>query len=113
MSRPLVLRPSNRFVVADRDRRWAQALGTLLVLAAAVAGLLFLAGWPRLQATAIHYQLLGLRSQVAELERREHTLSLELERRRSPAELAERARRLGLAPPSADHLQPLDEGSSP
>ena len=103
MSRPLVLRPSNRFVVADRDRRWAQALGTLLVLAAAVAGLLFLAGWPRLQATAIHY----------ELERRERTLSLELERRRSPAELAERARRLGLAPPSADQLQPPDEGSSP
>lgn len=113
MSRPLILRPSNRFVVADRDHRWAQALVTLLVIAGAVAGLLFLAGWPRLQTTAVHYELLNLRSQVSALERREQSLSLGLEARRSPTELAQHATQMGLAPPTVDQVVCQSEGAGP
>jgi hypothetical protein len=91
--------PSNRFLVPERDRRWPHVLSTFLLLSVLVLGVLGLVGWPRLKITSIHYELIGLRAGVAELELRERVLRLELERQRSPAILSARAAELGLAAP--------------
>ncbi len=94
-----VLRPANRFLNRQRDRHWHLVLAGALLLALAVALVLALVGWPRLEAMALHYDLLRLRGQVEELERRERELAARLEAERDPGRLAERARRLGLVPP--------------
>lgn len=95
--------PSNRFLIPQRDRRWPHALTALLLVSMLVVLALGLVGWPRLKSTSIHYRLIQLRSEVAELEERQRDVQLELERERSPGRLAARARDLGLvdaAPPS-------------
>ena len=92
------MKPSNRFLITQRDRRWPHVLTALLAMSAMVVLALGLVGWPRLKSTSIHYELIGLREEVLELERRERSLELELERERSPERLAERARALGLVP---------------
>jgi hypothetical protein len=93
--------PSNRFLIPQRDHRWPQVLTALLVVSALVVAALGLVGWPRLQSTSIHYELIQLREEVADLEDRQRALQLELELERSPERLAARARALGLvdAPP--------------
>ena len=95
-----VATPSNRFLQPQRDRRWPYVLSIVLVMSAVVLVALFLVGWPRLQSTSIHYDLIRLRAEVRELERRESELRLELEEERNPARLAELARDAGLSPPS-------------
>jgi hypothetical protein len=100
--------PSNRFLMPQRDRRWLGALAVLLAVATTVVLVLFLIGWPRLKSTSIHYELIGLRAQVQELERRERGLRLELERRRSPVRLRQEGHRIGLAPPTADSVAAPD-----
>ncbi len=95
----LLVRPSNRFLVLQRDRRWLPALAFLLLLAALLAAALFLVGWPRLRSTSLHYDLVGLRAEVENLERRERRLEIDLELERDPSRLAERATAIGLVPP--------------
>ena len=90
--------PSNRFLIPQRDRRWPHVLSLLLMVSALVVLALGLVGWPRLRSTSIHYELIGLRAQVAELEQRQRSLMLELEHERSPENLAARARALGMVP---------------
>jgi len=90
--------PSNRFLIPQRDRRWSQALILLLAVSTLVVFALGLVGWPRLRSTSIHYELIRLRAQVAELEQRQRILMLELERERSPELLSARARALGMVP---------------
>ena len=92
--------PSNRFLTPQKDRRWPHVLSALLVVAAVVVVALGLVGWPRLKSTAIHYELITLRGEVARLEQRQRSLQLELERERSPERLAGHARALGLVPPA-------------
>ena len=75
-------------------------LSIVLVMSAVVLVALFLVGWPRLQSTSIHYDLIRLRAEVRELERRESELRLALEEERNPARIAGLARDAGLAPPS-------------
>jgi hypothetical protein len=93
-----VVGPSNRFLIPQRDRHWPQVLSALIGVSAMVVLALALVGWPRLKSTSIHYELIRLRAQVAELEQRERILLLELEHERSPARLAARARELGMVP---------------
>lgn len=93
-----VSRPTNRFLVRQRDRRWLHVLTSVLGLAGLLVAVLFLVGWPRLQSTSLHYDLIRLRAEVRELERQERSLALELEEVRSPLLLAEKARELGLQP---------------
>ena len=88
--------PSNRFLIPQRDQRWPQVLILLLAVSTLVVLALGLVGWPRLRSTSIHYELIRLRTQVAELEQRQRSLELELER--SPEHLAARARSLGMVP---------------
>jgi len=90
--------PSNRFLIPQRDRRWPHVLSLLLMVSALVVLALGLVGWPRLKSTSIHYELIRLRSQVAELEQRQRSLMLELELERSPEHLAARALALGMVP---------------
>ena len=90
--------PSNRFLIPQRDRRWPHVLSLLLMVSALVVLALGLVGWPRLKSTSIHYELIRLRSQVAELEQRQRSLMLELELERSPEHLAARALTLGMVP---------------
>jgi hypothetical protein len=90
--------PSNRFLIPQRDRRWSQALILLLAVSALVVLALGLVGWPRLRSTSIHYELIRLRAQVAELEQRQRSLMLVLERERSPEHLSARARAIGMVP---------------
>lgn len=92
------LHPSNRFFIAERDRRWPHVLTALLAVSALLVLALGLVGWPRLKSTSIHYDLIQLRAQVGELEQRERVLMLELETERSPQRLEERASALGLVP---------------
>lgn len=99
MTEPLAIRPSNRFLVRQRDRHWLRVLAAALLLALALGGVLALVGWPPLEVTAIHYDLLRLRAQVSELERQRRILEVQLEAQRSPRVLARRARTLGLVPP--------------
>ncbi len=99
-----VSRPSNRFVVRERDRRWLRALAATLLVAAVLGAVLFLVGWPRLQATSINYRLIRLRGEVQELERRERDLAVRLEQERNPAVLGRRARALGLQPPAPGQI---------
>ncbi len=103
MELPLA-RPSNRFLVLERDRRWLGVLGSLLVLAVLVATALFLVGWPRLASTTLHYDLVRLRAEVAETEREVRTLEVELERERNPDRLAARAEAIGMVPPDPPEL---------
>jgi len=98
-------RPSNQFLVRERDHRWLPALAATLMLAMLLGSLLFLVGWPRLQATSIHYDLIRLRAQVEELERQHRELEVTVERARSPELLARRAQRLGLQPPDPSQLR--------
>lgn len=93
-----VIGPSNRFLIPQRDSNWRQVLSALIGVSALVVLALALVGWPRLKSTSIHYELIRLRAQVAQLEQRERALRLELERERSPERLAERARELGMVP---------------
>jgi hypothetical protein len=93
-----VIGPSNRFLIPQRDRRWPQVLSALVGVSAMVVLVLALVGWPRLKSTSIHYELIRLRAQVAELERRERVLLLDLEKERGPERLAARARELGMVP---------------
>ena len=93
-----VIGPSNRFLIPQRDRHWPQVLSALLGVSAMVVLALALVGWPRLRSTSIHYELIRLRAQVAELEQQERNLLLELEHERSPERLAARARGLGMVP---------------
>jgi hypothetical protein len=106
-----VIGPSNRFLIPQRDRRWPQVLSTLIGVSAMVMVALALVGWPRLRSTSIHYELIRLRAEVAELEQRERALRLELERERSPERLAARARELGMVPaaPAGLPARPTDE----
>ncbi|MGD8439041.1 MAG: hypothetical protein PVG53_00790 [Holophagae bacterium] len=97
-----VVGPSNRFLVAQRDHRWPHVLSTFLLLAVLMVGVLGLVGWPRLRITSIHYDLIRLRAEVGELTEHERALRLELEVRRSPLELADRAAELGLVPSDTD-----------
>ncbi len=90
--------PSNRFLIPQRDQRWPQVLILLLAVSTLVVLALGLVGWPRLRSTSIHYELIRLRTQVAELEQRQRSLMLELELERSPEHLAARARSLGMVP---------------
>jgi len=92
--------PTNRFLVAQRDRRWPRVLSLVLMLATAVVVVLMLVGWPRLESTSVHYDVLRLRAEVEVLEERARRLDLELETLRAPRTLAQRARELGLAPPT-------------
>ena len=95
------LGPSNRFLIAERDRRWPRVLTSVLLVSAVVLTVLLVVGWPRLESTSVHYDLLRLRGEVEELEATARTLALELEAERAPATLAERAREHGLEPPLA------------
>ena len=90
--------PSNRFLIPQRDRRWLHVLSLLLMVSALVVLALGLVGWPRLRSTSIHYELIRLRAQVADLELRQRNLMLEFELERSPENLAARARALGMVP---------------
>ena len=109
-----IVGPSNRFLVPQRDRRWPHVLSSFLLLAVLVIGVLGLVGWPRLKITSIHYELIRLRAEVEQLHSRERALRLELEYRRSPRVLAERAAAIGLVPPEAagkrDDTAPLGDG---
>jgi len=111
VSRPLVLLPRNDHVVVAPDRRWPRVLLALLLLAGLLLGVLLLVGWPRLEALETRYRVLELERRVEALERRRRALELELERRRDPARLAERARRLGLEPPAAVATPPATGGA--
>lgn len=102
-----VIGPSNRFLIPQRDRRWPQVLSALIGVSAMVVLVLALVGWPRLKSTSIHYELIRLRAQVAELEQRERALRLELEKERSPERLALRARELGMVPAAPAGLPAL------
>lgn len=93
-----VIGPSNRFLIPQRDRHWPQVLSALIGVSVLVVVALALVGWPRLKSTSIHYELIRLRAQVAELEQMERNLRLELEHERSPERLAARAHELGLVP---------------
>lgn len=88
--------PTNRFLRTQRDRRWPHVLSAILVASAMVVLALGLVGWPRLRSTTIHYDLIRLRADVQDLERRERKLRLELEEERSPQRLAARAAELGM-----------------
>lgn len=96
--------PSNRFLTPQRDRRWPHVLSVVLLVSGVVLTALILVGWPRLKSTSIYYDVNRLRAEVAELQRRQHALQVELERERNPVRLGERARRLGLTPPAAGAL---------
>jgi hypothetical protein len=102
MSRSIVLRPTGRSVVWQPDRQWPRVLAAVLLLGGVIAGLLMLVGWPRLQTIAVHYDLMRLRAEVEQLQRTERALTMELERERNPAVLAERAHALGLTPPDPE-----------
>ncbi len=108
-----VIGPSNRFLIPQRDRRWRQVLSALIGVSAMVVLALALVGWPRLKSTSIHYELIRLRAQVAELEQQERNLRLELEHERSPERLATRASKLGMVPaaPAGLPAQPSFEVS--
>lgn len=93
-----VIGPTNRFLIPQRDRHWPQVLSALIGVSALVVLALALVGWPRLKSTSIHYEMIRLRAQVAELEQRERILRLEFEHERSPDRLAARARELGMVP---------------
>jgi len=97
-----VVGPTNRFLVAQRDRRWPHVLSTFLLVSVLVVGVLGLVGWPRLKITSIHYDLIRLRAEVEDLQLRERALRLELEYRRSPRVLAARAAEFGLVPLSQE-----------
>lgn len=98
---PPVFVPSNRFLVAQPDRRWPRVLSAALVVAGVVLVVLILVGWPRLRSTSVHYELIGLRDEVRILEEEEQRLAIELQRARSPERLARRAASVGLMPPPA------------
>jgi hypothetical protein len=106
--------PSNRFLIPQRDRRWPHVLSLLLTVSILVVLVLGLVGWPRLRSTSIHYELIRLRAEVAELEHRQRLLQLELERERSPERLADRARSIGLQEPAPPGMAaPAAQGTVP
>ena len=79
MESPVAL-PSNRFLTPQRDRRWPHVLSVVLLVSGIVLTALILVGWPRLRSTSIYYELNRLRTEVDELQRRQHELLVELER---------------------------------
>jgi hypothetical protein len=100
-----VAHPSNRFLVRQRDRRWLQALASVLVGAVALLAALTLVGWPRLRLTSIHYDLVGLRAEVHQLEQHEQALVLELQHWRDPIRLSALATARGLSAPDPSQAE--------
>lgn len=88
--------PTNRYLVREPDRRIPRVLISVLLIAMLMLGVLSIIGWPRLRSTSIHYQLIKLRAEVQDLQRRQHQLEVELEHERAPARLAIRAAALGM-----------------
>lgn len=103
------LGPTNRFLITQRDRRWHYVLSAVLMASTIVVLALGLVGWPRLRSTTIHYDLIRLRADVQDLERRERELRLELEEERSPQRLAARAAELGMVQAAPAGLPAPDE----
>ncbi len=92
-------RPTNRFLVRQRDRRWAQALVSILLIAVGLLLALTLIGWPRLRRISVHYDLIQLQAEVHHLEHRERELILHLQEWQDPTALSLRATALGLEQP--------------
>lgn len=112
MSRPAIFpSPAADRVVWQPDRQWPRVLAFALAVGVAVAGMLLVVGWPRLETIAVHYDLVRLRAEVAVLERREKALTVRLEEERNPVSLVRRATRLGLQPPRADQVRTLGSGA--
>ncbi len=111
MSRPAIFpSPAADRVVWQPDRQWPRVLAFALAVGVAVAGMLLVVGWPRLETIAVHYDLIRLRAEVTVLQRREKALTVRLEKERNPVSLARRATRLGLQPPRTTQIRTLGPG---
>lgn len=98
-------RPTNRFLVRQRDRRWAHALISVLLIAVCLLLALTLIGWPRLRRTSLHYDLIQLQASVHELEYRERELILKLQGWQNPSTLARHAEKVGLTAPDPSRAE--------
>src|SRR5262245_47279467 len=84
------------------------AVGTLL------AGVMFLYAWQHFQCVQLGYQMESLKAQQAQMIELNRQLTLESASLRSPARIDEIARRrLGLAAPAAEQLQPFEAPADP
>lgn len=97
--------PPNDTLVLRRDHRWPTAFALLALLALLLAASFALVGWPRLESISLRYDILRLRAEVESLRQEERSLEVELDSRRSPAALSERAKTLGLEPPQAEAIR--------
>jgi len=99
--------PPNSTLVLRRDHHWPVAFALLALLALLLAASFALVGWPRLESMSLRYEILRLRTDVDTLRHEAHTLEIELDGWRSPADLAKKASALGLQAP--EHTAP-EEG---
>lgn len=109
MDRP-VPRPSNRWIRAERDRRWPMAFAVLALLSVALVGALALIGWPRLRALTLHYEIAGLRTEVETLERQVDEAEGQVQALTAPEALETAALATGLGVPTPPQAEAVEDG---
>ena len=96
--RPLVRPTGNRQRLLAAMRGWV--VRRALLLGAALVFLCMLQVWLRLQVLHMGYELSAARAMQLRLEHEQRELQVELATLRDPGRLGERARRIGMVPPS-------------
>ena len=100
---------TNTYLVRERDRRRIRELLAVLALALPPAAGVMANIWIHGELVRTGYRITDQEQNLAELQRRQRQLELELSRESSPARVEARARELGMIEPDLEHVRPIED----
>lgn len=103
---------NSRLRRSNSPGHWRELLKQL-ALGGLLAGVMFLYAWQHFQSVQLGYQTEALKEQQVQLTDLNHQLKLESASLRSPQRIDQIARKLGMAAPAANQLQPFEAPSEP
>lgn len=100
---------TNTYLVRERDRRRIRELLIVLALALPPAAGVLANIWVHGEVVSTGYTITDQEERLAELERRQRRLELELSQESSPARIETRARDLGLVEPELEQVRAIED----
>ncbi len=100
---------TNTYLVRERDRRRIRELLVVLALALPPAVGVMANIWIHGELVRTGYQITDQEQNLAELQRRQRQLELELSRESAPARVEARARELGMIEPDLEHVRAIED----